>query len=122
VKIRAGHFNLSGSVKQNKTWNLIDKPKDRKVKLIKTGWVYRIKLPTKSAPERFKVRIVAKGYLQRPNIVHGTTYAPVASLNSMRILIWLSIFLGMNLLQFDVKTAFTRRTARRTIHGVSRRF
>jgi len=68
--------------------------------------VYRIKLPTKSEPERFKVRLVAKGYLQRPNIVHRTTYAPVASLNSIRILIWLSIFLGMNPLQFDVKTAF----------------
>jgi len=105
-KWRAAMLEEIDSLKQNKTWDLIDKPKNRRVKLIKTRWVYRIKPATKTEPERFKARLVAKGYLQRPNIDYGNTYAPVASLNSIRILTWLATFLGMNLLQFDVKTAF----------------
>ena len=45
---------------ENETWDLVDAAKG--VKPIECGWVYKVKYNTDDSVNRFKVRLVAKGY------------------------------------------------------------
>lgn len=46
-------------IKKNKTWELVDKPKDRKV--IGVKWVYKTKLNPDGSIKKYKARLVVKG-------------------------------------------------------------
>ena len=56
--------------------------------------------------ERYKARLVAQGYSQTYGIDYGETFAPVAKMNIIRILIALTVQLEWPLQQYDVKNAF----------------
>jgi hypothetical protein len=55
---------------------------------------------------RNKARLVAKGYSQVEGLDFGETYAPVARLESICILLAYAIYHGFKLYQMDVKSAF----------------
>jgi hypothetical protein len=55
---------------------------------------------------RNKARLVAKGYSQVEGLDFGETYAPVARLESIRILLAYATYHGFKLYQMDVKSAF----------------
>jgi hypothetical protein len=55
---------------------------------------------------RNKARLVAKGYSQVEGLDFGETYAPVARLESIRILLSYATYHGFKLYQMDVKSAF----------------
>jgi hypothetical protein len=55
---------------------------------------------------RNKAQLVAKGYLQVEGLDFGETYAPVARLESIRILLAYATYHGFKLYQMDVKSAF----------------
>ena len=55
------------------------------------------------AIERFKVRLVAKGYTQTYGIKYIETFARVAKINIVQVLLSLDVKLGWPLQQFDVK-------------------
>lgn len=71
------------------------------------NWVYRIK---QNKPDgsiaRFKARLCAKGYSQRPGIDYGEIFAPVIRYESIRILSALAAIRDMEMQEFDVKSAF----------------
>ena len=62
-----------------------------------------------------KVRLVAKGYSQVEGLDFDETYAPVARLESIRILLAYATYHGIKLYQMDMKSAFLNGPIK---HGV----
>jgi hypothetical protein len=55
---------------------------------------------------RNKSRLVAQGYSQKEGIDYEETFAPVARLEAIRILLAFSVAKGFKLYQMDVRSAF----------------
>ncbi|CAM8994049.1 unnamed protein product [Rhodiola kirilowii] len=89
---------------RNKVWRLVPRPEKRKV--IGTRWILKNKLNPKGEVVRNKARLVVKGYSQQEGIDYEETFAPVARLEAIRLLIAYSVQFGFKLHQMDVKTAF----------------
>ena len=95
--------NELNSVLQNKTWGLIDLPP--RAKAIGCKWVI-VKKPKPDGNVVFKMRLVAKGFTQKQNIDYFDTFAPVARIISIRVLLALDSIYKLVVHQMDVKTAF----------------
>ncbi|GJZ29459.1 retrovirus-related pol polyprotein from transposon TNT 1-94 [Tanacetum coccineum] len=88
----------------NDVWELVSHPKSTKI--IGTKWVYRNKLDENGVVSRNKARLVAQGYNQQEGIDYDEPCAPIARLESIRILIAYVCALDFILFQMDVKSAF----------------
>jgi hypothetical protein len=76
------------AIKMNDTWELSTLPNGKKAVGVK--WVFKIKRNEKGEVERYKARLVAKGYSQRKGIDYDEVFAPVARLETIRLLIVLA--------------------------------
>jgi len=56
--------------------------------------------------DRYKARLVAKGYSKTYGIDYDETFAPVAKMGTVRILISCAVNFGWPFHQLDVKNAF----------------
>ncbi|GJV23619.1 retrovirus-related pol polyprotein from transposon TNT 1-94 [Tanacetum coccineum] len=74
--------------------------------IIGTKWVFKNKLDKNGVVSRNKARLVAQGYNQQEGIDFDETYAPVARLESIRILLAYACANDFKLFQMDVKSAF----------------
>ncbi|CAL2225288.1 unnamed protein product [Prunus armeniaca] len=73
------------SLHRNSVWELIPKPKDRK--MICCKWVFRKKEGIhEKKPTRFKVHLVGKGYLQKEEVDYDEIFSPVVKHTSIRLL------------------------------------
>ncbi|GJZ63440.1 retrovirus-related pol polyprotein from transposon TNT 1-94 [Tanacetum coccineum] len=88
----------------NDVWELVSQPKN--MTIIGTKWVFSNKLDENGIVSRNKARLVAQGYNQQEGIDYDETYAPVARLESIRILLAYDCALDFKLFQMDVKSAF----------------
>src|SRR3954470_2341235 len=90
--------------KRNDVWDLVPHPGDHQV--IGTRWVFRNKLDENGVITRNKARLVAQGYNQEEGIDYEETYAPVARLEAIRLLLAYACSKDFKLFQMDVKSAF----------------
>ena len=79
---------------------------DQKVQVIETKWVFRNKQDDQGVVMRNKARLVAKGFSQVEGLDFGETFAPIARLEAIRILLAYASHHEMKLYQMDVKSAF----------------
>ncbi|CAA6664260.1 unnamed protein product [Spirodela intermedia] len=91
------------ALRKNDTWELVRLPIGKKV--VGCKWVYTIKYHSDGSIERYKARLVAKGYTQTYGVDYLETFAPVAKMNIIILLLSLAINSDWNLQQFDVKNA-----------------
>lgn len=91
-------------IEKNQTWKLVERPQDRKV--IGVKWVFRTKLNPDGSVNKYKARLVVKGYAQMWGVDFSETFAPVARLDTIRMLLSLSAQEGWKIFQLDVKSAF----------------
>jgi len=86
---------------RNDVWFLVPKTDD--MNIIGTKWIFRNKMDEDGNIVRNKARLVAKGYNQEEGI---ETYAPVARLEAVRLLLAYACMCNFKLHQMDVKSAF----------------
>ena len=87
-------------------------------KAIGLKWVYDFKTDALGVkiPGKEKARLVAQGYTQRPD-QYGETYAPVAKIASVRILLTWAAVHDLEIFQFDCKTAFLHAKLRHELYA-----
>ena len=88
----------------NHTWNIVTLPEGKKP--VGCRWVYNLKCKADWSLERYKARLVARGYTQTHGIDYQETFAPVAKMNTIRIIISLAMNFDWPLNQYDIKNAF----------------
>lgn len=87
------------ALRQNRVWELVELPRDRKA--IGCKWVYRIKEGGVA-----KSRLVAQGYNQVPFFDYNETFSPVIRFETLRMILALSHNKGYHVHHMDVSTAF----------------
>ncbi|GJZ40482.1 ribonuclease H-like domain-containing protein [Tanacetum coccineum] len=89
---------------RNNTWYVCDLPYGRKA--IGCKWIYKIKYKSFGEVERYKVRLVAKGFSQRESFDYDETFSPVIRMVTVRCLISIVVVNGWPLYQLDVNNVF----------------
>jgi hypothetical protein len=90
--------------KRNEVWDLVPPPRGNRV--IGAKWVFRNKLDKNRVITRNKARLVAQGYNQEEGIEYKETYALIAQLEAIRLLLAYACSQNFKLFQMDVKSAF----------------
>ena len=89
---------------KNNTWNLVDPPKGKDI--INLKWVYKTKYNEDGSIQKHKAKLVAKGYSQQPGVDFNETFAPVARIETIQLVLAIAAQLELNVYQMDVKSAF----------------
>ena len=92
------------SMRSNQVWELVDLPKGRKA--IGNKWVLKIKRKADGTIDKYKARLVVKGYTQRLILDYEETFSPVVRFTSIRLILAIVASMDLELHQMDVKTAF----------------
>jgi Reverse transcriptase (RNA-dependent DNA polymerase)/Integrase core domain/gag-polypeptide of LTR copia-type/GAG-pre-integrase domain len=100
---KAMHEELN-AMNKNYTWDIVPLPLGKKP--VGCRWIYKIKFNSDGSIERYKARLVAKGYTQTYGLDYKETFAPVAKMNTVRVLMSVAVINNWPLFQMDVKNAF----------------
>ncbi|KAI3641430.1 hypothetical protein MIR68_000560 [Amoeboaphelidium protococcarum] len=93
------------SLIKNETWEVVGElPVGRK--LLPCKWVFKIKLNSDGSLERYKSRLVVKGFKQVSGVDYNETFAPVAKISTIRLLMAIAAKYDLEIKQMDFSTAF----------------
>jgi hypothetical protein len=92
------------SLKQNKTWEIVDPPNDRRV--LSGKWIFKLKRGARGEIVRYKCRWVVRGFTQEEGVDYDETFASVVKPMSYKALFAIAAALDLEIEQMDVKTAF----------------
>ncbi len=92
------------SLMANNTWTLVPLPIGKKPVFCK--WVFKIKQGANGEVERYKAKLVVRGFTQTYGVDYNETFALVAKFTSIRCILALAALEDMEIHQMDVKTTF----------------
>nr|GEV83240.1 zinc finger, CCHC-type [Tanacetum cinerariifolium] len=86
--------------------SVVPKRSLKRFKLLGCKWIFKRKLKVDETIEKFKARLVIHGFKQKLRIDYFDTYAPVARISTIRLLIAMASVHNLIIHQIDVKIAF----------------
>ncbi|KAL0445210.1 UNVERIFIED_CONTAM: Retrovirus-related Pol polyprotein from transposon RE1 [Sesamum latifolium] len=89
---------------KNNVWELVDLPAGRKT--IGNKWVLKVKRKADGSIDKFKARLVSKGYTQKEGIDYEKTFSPVVRFASVGLILAIIAHQDLELFQMDGKTTF----------------
>jgi hypothetical protein len=92
------------SLAANNTWTEVDKPKG--INLVTPKWVFKVKRLPNGQIDKYKARLVARGFTQQYGIDYLETLSPVVRLESLRIIFAIAAAKRLVLHQMDVVSAY----------------
>jgi hypothetical protein len=93
-----------GNFDHHEVWELMQRPKG--VNVIGVKWVYDVKVNADGEVERYKARLVARGFGQKEGIDFNETFAPTMHIKTARTLFAIAAREGIEVRTYDVSTAF----------------
>jgi len=94
------------SHESNKTWTLVDHPQNKATNVVSCKWVFAIKKKADGSLDKYKARLVARGFTQRYGYDYDETFSPVVKATTLRILIGLAAAFDWKIVHWDAVTAF----------------
>ncbi|GKC86743.1 zinc finger, CCHC-type containing protein [Tanacetum coccineum] len=101
-------------LKRTKPGPLVDLPKNRKA--IDLKWVYKVKRDPSRKTSKYKARVVVKGYVQKRGVDYDEVFAPVARIETVRVILALAGSNGWRVHHLDVKSAFLNGTLEEEVY------
>ncbi|KAK2365584.1 putative mitochondrial protein [Trifolium repens] len=92
------------SIEKNNTWELMHKTVNKRP--IDVKWVFKLKMKPNGEIAKYKARLVAKGFLQKQGLDFNEVFAPVARIETIRLVVAIATYKNWSMHQLDVKSAF----------------
>ncbi|XP_070007753.1 uncharacterized protein [Nicotiana sylvestris] len=99
--------------------NEVENQLNKKIKMIRSDrggeyeslplgskWIFKRKIKADDTIDKYKTKLVVKGYRQKEGLDYFDTYSPVTRITSIRVLVALAAVYGLEIHQMDVKTTF----------------
>jgi len=95
------------AIEKNDTWGLVSLPHGAKKLSVK--WVYKTKLNESGEIDKYKARLVVKGYAQKYRVDYNEVFAPVARCDTIRVVLALAAQKGMDSVSVGCKECILAR-------------
>ncbi|XP_015885158.1 uncharacterized mitochondrial protein AtMg00810-like [Ziziphus jujuba] len=99
---------------KNHTWSLVPRPTHGNI--VGSKWVFKTKLKEDGCLDKYKARLVARGYTQVAGLDYDETFSPVVKPTTIRLIMSLAVSSGWPLKQLDVRNAFLHGDLKETVY------
>lgn len=98
----------------NGTWTLV--PRHSSMNVVGSKWIFRLKQKSDGSLDRYKARLIAKGYTQERGVDFAETFSPVVKHATIRLVLTHAIAQNWKVRQLDVKNAFLNGTLNEDVY------
>jgi len=102
------------SIEKNQTWELVNLPERKDA--IGLKWIFKMEYNEDESIQNYKTRVVTKGYSQQRGVDFNETFAPVAQMETIRIVLAFATQLEIKVYQLDIKSAFLNGELEEVVH------
>jgi hypothetical protein len=92
------------ALRSNRIWSLV--PFHSSMNVVGSRWVYRIKRRVDGSIERYKARLVARGFTQQEGIDYSETFSPIIKQATVRLVFSIAVSRNWKIHQLDIHIAF----------------